>query len=412
MEGSAGTVHWMTEFDRNIRIEGAAGSPENADMLTMTSTSMPRSSTATPPVRSAIVDAPQDDAALDRARWDAVMARQDAEVAPFVYAVTTTGVYCRPSCPSRRPRRDHARFFATPALAEAAGFRACRRCRPSGVSPDAAQRAMVRRACAHIDSAEGRVSLEQLATSAGMSRFHFQRVFKRIAGMTPFEYGRARRVTRLRRELGERQSIVGSIFGAGFGSSSRVYERLDTTLGMTPGQFRQGGAGLEITWSVAPCSLGQLLVATTDRGVCAVEFGQDEAELTRRLAARFPRATLTAARPGASRVIARIASIVEQPARASRTPIPLDVQGTAFQRRVWKALEQIPAGATRSYGDVAAIVGAPAAARAVARACAANPVAVLIPCHRVVRGDGEPGGYRWGVARKRALLAREQKKEL
>jgi AraC family transcriptional regulator of adaptative response/methylated-DNA-[protein]-cysteine methyltransferase len=300
-------------------------------------------------------------------------------------------------------------FFDSPRLAEAAGFRACRRCRPSGVSPNAAQEAMVRRACAHIDAAHGRVSLERLAAAAGLSPFHFQRVFKRIAGLTPFEYGRARRVTRLKRELGERQSIVGSIFGAGFGSSSRVYEQLDVTLGMTPGAFQRGGAGLAITWSIAPCSLGLLLVATTDRGVCAVEFGGDEAELTTRLAARFPHATLSPARSGAARLIARITAIVEQPGRAARTPIPLDVRGTAFQRRVWKALEQIPAGATRSYGDVAAAVGAPAAARAVARACAANPVAVLIPCHRVVRGDGEPCGYRWGVERKRTLLARERR---
>lgn len=364
-------------------------------MLTTTLDSMPRA--LQPPVDR------------DQQRWDAVLARQDAAVAPFVYAVTTTGVYCRPSCPSRRPRRDHARFFDTPRLAEAAGFRACRRCRPSGVAPDAAQQAMVRRACAQIDASEGRVSLEQLATAAGLSRFHFQRVFKRIAGLTPFEYGRARRVTRLKRELGERQSIVGSIFGAGFGSSSRVYEQLDATLGMTPGQFQRGGDGLAITYSVAPCSLGQLLVATTARGVCAVEFGRDESELRARIAERFPNATLALAGPGASRLIARIAAIVEQPSRAARTPIPLDVRGTAFQRRVWKALEQIPAGATRSYGDVAAAVGAPSSARAVAQACASNPVAVLIPCHRVVRGNGEMGGYRWGVDRKRELLNRERR---
>jgi AraC family transcriptional regulator, regulatory protein of adaptative response / methylated-DNA-[protein]-cysteine methyltransferase len=376
-------------------------------MLTSTLTHMPRSSSR--PVTSDSAHAGSHDAsAADRARWDAVLARRDADAGAFVYAVTTTGVYCRPACPSRRPRRDHVRFFETPALAEAAGFRACRRCRPSGVSPDAALRAMVARACARIDASEGRVSLEHLASAAGMSRFHFQRVFKRLAGMTPFEYGQARRVTRLKRELGERQSIVGSIFGAGFGSSSRVYEQLDTTLGMTPGQYRRGGAGLEITWSIAPCSLGQLLVATTARGVCAVEFGQHESELTRRLASRFPNAVLTPAGQGASRLIARIASIVEEPTRGARTPIPLDVRGTAFQRRVWKALEQIPAGATRSYGQVAAAVGAPAAARAVARACAANPVAVLIPCHRVVRGDGTAGGYRWGVDRKRTLLARER----
>lgn len=341
----------------------------------------------------------------DEACWLALTTRDASAEGRFVYGVLTTGVYCRPSCPSRRPLRKNVRFFAGGADAERAGLRPCKRCRPGEESLAERQTAAVERACRLIEASDAPPDLAALAEAVGLSRFHFHRVFKAKTGVTPKAYADARRAGRARAELRERATVTEAIYGAGFGSNGRFYAASNARLGMAPGAFRAGGEGVEIRFAVGECSLGSILVAATDKGVCAIEFGADPAALVRGLQDRFSKAQLIGADAGFEALVARAVGLVEDPARGA--DLPLDVQGTAFEERVWRVLRDIPAGATASYLEVARRMGAPEAARAVARACAANRVAVAIPCHRVVRADGSLSGYRWGVERKRALLRRE-----
>ena len=344
--------------------------------------------------------------ATDAARWQAVCARDAAADGQFYFAVVTTGVYCRPNCAARQPKRENVRFYDTVATAEAAGFRACKRCRPTGRSIAETQADAVRHACRLIDEAETPPSLTDLAEAVGISPFHFHRVFRAVLGVTPKDYAAARRVERLKRELDDGTPVAQAIYGAGYGSSSRLYETTHATLGMTPAAFQQGAKGKRIDWTVTPTALGPLLIAATPDGVCMIEFGADEVALERRLEARFPSAARTRADTVLADHVASVASYIATPSQG--LSLPLDVQGTAFQRRVWRALQAIPPGRTASYGEVAAQLGQPSAARAVARACATNGVALAIPCHRVVGADGRLSGYRWGVERKRALLAAEK----
>jgi len=343
--------------------------------------------------------------ATDAERWQAVTDRDRRAEGAFVYSVRSTGVYCRPACGARLARRENVRFHATPAEAEAAGFRPCKRCRPDLGGGGRAQEAAVAKACRMIETAEETPSLAALARASGLSRFHFHRVFKAATGATPMEYAAQLRARRVEGALGRAGSVTEAIYEAGFNSSGRFYAEAGARLGMTPGAWRAGGAGEAIRYASGACSLGRILVAATERGVCAISFGDDEKTLLEALAARFPKARLV---PGDTKFAAMLAAViasVETPARG--LDLPLDIQGTAFQCRVWAALRAIPAGATASYGEIARRIGEPRAVRAVAAACAANKIAVAIPCHRAVRADGAVAGYRWGVGRKRALLARE-----
>ncbi|HEU4564519.1 MAG TPA: bifunctional DNA-binding transcriptional regulator/O6-methylguanine-DNA methyltransferase Ada [Gemmatimonadaceae bacterium] len=362
----------------------------------------------TPPSAEARMAAPADDT---MEMWRAVEARDGAWDGRFVYAVTSTGVYCRPSCPSRRPRRRNVRFFEAPAAAEREGFRACRRCRPSD-QPRAVECATRARELldAHLASGEdGRITLAALGERVGMSPFHLQRVFKSLFGLTPAEYQRARRSDRFKAELKRGETVSRATYGAGFGSSSRAYEVAESHLGMTPATYRRGGEGVTIHHRTVPCSYGHLLVAATDRGLCAVMLGDDPAALERDLAAEYPRAALERGADCGAPLGEWVDAIVSYLDAEGAPPVlPLDVRATAFQWRVWRALQEIPPGETRSYAEVAAAIGAPSAVRAVAGACANNRVALVIPCHRVVRTGGELAGYRWGVERKRRLLEGER----
>jgi AraC family transcriptional regulator of adaptative response/methylated-DNA-[protein]-cysteine methyltransferase len=335
--------------------------------------------------------------------WAAVVERDRRFDGRFVYAVRSTGVYCRPSCPSRRPTAANVVFFGDPASAERAGFRACKRCRPRGGAANVGAAAAVRRAVEYIDAhADERITLAALAQVTGVSPFHLQRVFRRELGVSPREYQEGRRLERLRAQLRRGDTVSRATYEAGFGSPSRVYEQAAAKLGMTPAAYRRGGDGVGIRFTIVHSPLGKLLVAATANGVCTVNLGDDEAELERRLRAEFPRASVERDDGGltdlASRVVAHVRG--EGPSH----DLPLDVRGTAFQQRVWRALLAIPYGETRSYAEVAAAIGQPTATRAVARACATNPVAVVIPCHRVVRSDGGLGGYAGGIERKAKLL--------
>ncbi|UVW28332.1 bifunctional DNA-binding transcriptional regulator/O6-methylguanine-DNA methyltransferase Ada [Massilia sp. H6] len=341
----------------------------------------------------------------DDARWAAVQRRDPDADGRFYYSVSTTGVYCRPSCPSRGALRAHVAFHPDCAAAEAAGFRACQRCHPA-LPPLAERQAQaVTRACRLIDAAEAAIDLDSLAQAVGMSRFHFHRIFKAHTGITPKAYASARRTARLQQGLGTAQSVTAALYDAGFGSSGRLYEASAGALGMTPGRYRAGGQGETIRFAVGACSLGAILVAATERGMCAILLGDEPEPLVRDLQERFPRAELKGAEPAFEQTVAQVVGLVEAPHLG--LDLPLDVRGTAFQRRVWEALRAVPAGTTVSYAELAERVGLPAGARAVAGACAANPVAVAIPCHRVVRQDGALSGYRWGIERKRTLLERE-----
>ena len=335
--------------------------------------------------------------------WAAVLERDTAHDARFVYAVRTTGIYCRPSCGSRRPRRENVSFFDAPSAAVRAGFRACRRCRPDAVRPHAAT---VARACALIDAAEGAPpGLTALAGAAGLSLAHFQRLFRREVGLTPKQYAARRQSGRLKARLKQGDTVTRATFEAGYGAASRVYDRAAAELGMTPATYRRGGRGERISFGVTGTALGRLLVAATERGVCAVALGESDIELEAGLRDEFPHADVVTADRATRAWIAQVVAHLET--GASLAAVPIDVRGTAFQWQVWRALRAIPAGTTRSYAEVAAGIGRPSAVRAVAGACADNPVALIIPCHRVVRTDGALGGYRWGIERKRALLARE-----
>ena len=338
--------------------------------------------------------------------WSAVERRDRAADGTFVYSVRTTGVYCRPSCAARLPRRDNVAFHQTCTDAERAGFRPCKRCRPNASTLAEVHAGAVARACRLIEEAEEAPSLEALARAAGMSRFYFHRVFKAVTGVTPKAYAAGHRGKRVREELSSGESVTEAIYGAGFNSNGRFYAAAPGLLGMTPTQFRSGGSGNVIRFAVGECSLGAILVAATAKGVCAIEFGNDPEMLVRALQDRFPRAQLLGGDKAFERLVAEVVGFVEAPGRG--LDLPLDIRGTAFQQQVWKAIRDIPTGSTASYRDLAKRIGAPKAVRAVAQACGANAIAVAIPCHRVVRTDGSTSGYRWGVERKRALLDREK----
>jgi AraC family transcriptional regulator of adaptative response/methylated-DNA-[protein]-cysteine methyltransferase len=339
-------------------------------------------------------------------RWKSVSDRDEAADGTFVYAVRTTGIYCRPSCPSRAAKPKNVTFYATCADAEAAGYRACQRCNPNGQSLAEANAAVVATACRLIEEAEELPKLDDLAASIGMSPFHFHRQFKAITGLTPKAYGAAQRAKKVRAELaGGKASVTSAIYGAGFSSNSRFYERSNELLGMTPTAFKQGGRDADIRFAVGQCSLGAILVARSDKGICAISLGEDPEELVRDLQDRFPNANLIGGDREFEQLVAQVVGFIEAPRIG--LDLPLDVRGTAFQQRVWQTLREIPVGETVSYAEIARRVGAPKAVRAVAQACGANPMAVAIPCHRVVRNDGALSGYRWGVERKRALLAKE-----
>lgn len=335
--------------------------------------------------------------------WTAVMRReQDSE---FLYGVTTMGVYCRPACPARRPLRQNVRFFGSVEEAEAAGFRACRRCDPKGERARIA-RDVVRDACACIESADEIPPLEVLAKRSGYSRFHFLRLFRHHTGLTPRGYAAGLRARRLHAALAAGERVADAVAGAGFGSESRVYERTDALLGMTPGAARRGGEGEVIRTAFADCPFGRLLVGATERGVCFIGFAEPDPMLDGDLRRRFPRARIVRDDPSLAETVRAVLRFLEEPREA--LSLPLDLRGTAFQLRVWQALCHIPPGETRSYADLAAMVGNPRAVRAVARSCAVNPVSLAVPCHRVVGSNGDLTGYRWGVPRKRALLEREK----
>lgn len=338
-------------------------------------------------------------------QWAAVVRRDPTADNSFCYAVLTTGVYCRPSCAARLARRANVRFHRTCADAERAGFRPCRRCRPNEASLVERRASAVAKACRLIEQAEQMPGLEALATAVGMSRFHFHRVFKAITGLTPKAYASAQRANRVRDELTRSATVTEAIYAAGFNSNGRFYATSSKVLGMTPTKFRSGGTGAAIRFAVGECSLGSILVAASEKGVCAILLGDDPDTLARDLQDRFPQARLIGGDAAFERWVAKVVAFVETPQLGLH--LPLDVRGTTFQQRVWQALCEIPVGSTASYADIAAKVGAPEAVRAVAQACAANALAVAIPCHRVVRHDGALSGYRWGVERKRALLDRE-----
>jgi AraC family transcriptional regulator of adaptative response/methylated-DNA-[protein]-cysteine methyltransferase len=339
-------------------------------------------------------------------RWAQVLARDPAADGQFFYSVKSTGVYCRPSCRSRPARPQNVCFHPSSDAAEAAGFRPCKRCRPDQPSARAAQDALILAACRQIEAAEQPPSLDALAQQAGLSRFHFHRLFKAATGLTPKAYAAAHRQQRIKARLTEGETVTTAIYDAGFNASSRLYENAHAMLGMTPGAYRGGGANADIRFAIGQCSLGAILVAQSQRGICAITLGDDPDLLVRLLQDRFPKATLIGGDPAFERLVAQVVGLVEAPQHG--LSLPLDVRGTAFQQRVWQALRAIPPGTTVSYAELAQRIGAPTAVRAVAGACAANAIAVAIPCHRVVRTDGNLSGYRWGVERKRALLERER----
>jgi AraC family transcriptional regulator, regulatory protein of adaptative response / methylated-DNA-[protein]-cysteine methyltransferase len=343
--------------------------------------------------------------ASDEARWDAVRRRDRAADGTFYYSVLTTGVYCRPSCAARLPRRENVSFHASCAGAERAGFRPCKRCRPNEAGLAERQAALVANACRMIEEADEMPSLDALSQAAGLSRFHFHRVFKAATGVTPKAYADAHRGKRVRAKLVRSGTVTEAIYEAGFNSNGRFYAASSDLLGMTPSEFRAGGAGTTIRFAVGQSSLGVILVAASEKGVCAIQFGEDPDTLLRTLQDRFPKAQLIGGDERFEQLVARVVGLIEAPAQGH--DLPLDVRGTAFQQQVWRALRDIPVGSTASYAEIAARIGQPKAVRAVAQACAANEIAVAIPCHRVVRRDGSPSGYRWGVERKRALLTRE-----
>ena len=340
-------------------------------------------------------------------RWRIVLARDRRYDGAFVYAVRSTGIYCRPSCPSRRPRRRLVEFFPVPEVAERAGFRPCRRCRPGEALPRDAGVPLVRTVCRLIDAHPDRpASLSALSAQTGVTTHRLLRTFHRVLGISPRQYRDTRRLDRFKTELRSRRRVSPALYEAGYGSTSRVYERAHAQLGMTPATYSRGAPQTRIAYTVVPCALGRLLVAATDRGICRVGLGGGTEELEAGLRAEFPAAELRRDRRALAAVVSAILRYLD--GRVAPLDLPLDVRATAFQRRVWEALRRIPYGATRSYAEVARSIGRPAATRAVARACATNPAALVIPCHRVVPADGGIGGYRWGVTRKRALLEQER----
>ena len=342
---------------------------------------------------------------LDERRWQAVVGRDAQADGTFYYSVRTPGVFCRPSCAARLALRKNVAFHATPADAQAAGFRACKRCKPTQRPLSETHAAVMARACRTIDAAETPPSLDALAKDAGLSPHHFHRTFKAVVGVTPKAYADARRRGRVHDNLARAGTVTAAIYDAGFNSGGRFYAGSDQALGMTPTRYRDGGARTTIRFAVGQSSLGAVLAAATDKGVCAILLGDDPDALARDLQDRFPRAELVGGDRAFETVVARAVGLVERPRDAF--DLPLDIRGTAFQHRVWDVLRQTAVGETLSYAQVAARIGSPRAVRAVAGACAANAVAVAVPCHRVVRSDGALSGYAWGVERKRTLRARE-----
>ncbi|MDH3233524.1 MAG: bifunctional DNA-binding transcriptional regulator/O6-methylguanine-DNA methyltransferase Ada [Alphaproteobacteria bacterium] len=344
----------------------------------------------------------------DEVRWQAVLGREAALDGAFVYAVRSTGIYCRPSCPSKRPNRVQVAFYEVPQAAEAAGFRACKRCKPRQAASSDTALAAVRAACDLIDADNERApTLDDLAAHVGLSASHLQRRFKRVMGVSPREYADARRMARFREAVKAGDDVTGALYEAGYGSSSRLYERAGAHLGMTPATYAKGGKGAEIRYALADCAYGRILVAGTKAGICFLAFGEDDAKLAKELALEFPAAALERDDVGLGRWLDGVLDYLND--GTPHPELPLDVRATAFQRRVWQALTQIPYGETRTYSEIAAMLGASKAQRAVGRACATNPVSLLIPCHRAIREDGGLGGYRWGLKTKQGLLEHERK---
>jgi AraC family transcriptional regulator of adaptative response/methylated-DNA-[protein]-cysteine methyltransferase len=338
-------------------------------------------------------------------RWATVVARDRKADGQFFYSVKTTGVYCRPSCAARLARPENVRFHPTREDAELAGFRPCKRCKPDQASHADPHAETIAAACRLIETADMPPTLEDLARHAGLSAFHFHRLFKKATGLTPKEFAAAHRDNRVRQTLSQGATVTEAIYGAGYNSNGRFYAGANRALGMTPSSYRAGGVSADIRFAVGECTLGSILVAQSDRGICAILLGDDPEKLARDLQDAFPKANLIGGDAAFERTVAQVVGFVEAPRLGLN--LPLDVRGSAFQHRVWQALAKVPAGSTVSYSDIAERIGAPAAVRAVAQACGANTLAVAIPCNRVVRRDGAVSGYRWGVERKRALLARE-----
>jgi AraC family transcriptional regulator of adaptative response/methylated-DNA-[protein]-cysteine methyltransferase len=343
----------------------------------------------------------------DEAFWRAVLKRDARFDGKVFFAVRSTGIYCRPSCPARRPRREQVVFFRVPEAADSAGFRSCRRCRPRSTAMTDPQVEMVRQACVYIEShLDESPTLEDLSAHTGVSPYHLQRVFKRIVGITPRQYAAAFRLSHFKTSVKKGGTVTGAMYEAGYGSSSRLYERAPGQLGMTPADYRRGGKGVRIHYTITGCSLGRLLVAATEKGVCSVRIGDSDAALDADLLSEYPAAEVNRDDEFLSNLVEQLLRHIE--GQQPHLDLPIDVQATAFQWSVWEKLRAIPYGSTRSYSDIARAMGRPTATRAVARACATNPVALVIPCHRVVREDRSLGGYRWGLERKRALLERER----
>ncbi|MGZ3397646.1 MAG: bifunctional DNA-binding transcriptional regulator/O6-methylguanine-DNA methyltransferase Ada [Caulobacteraceae bacterium] len=341
----------------------------------------------------------------DDPRWARVLARDRTADGQLWYSVATTGVYCRPSCPSRTANPRNVTLHDSLAAARATGFRPCKRCNPDGASLDAQNTALVAKACRLIEQNEEPLSLAALAEAVELSPGYFHRLFKAVTGLTPKAYSQARRAEKVRERLVQGGSVTATLYDAGFNSSGRFYEKTTEMLGMTPSRYRGGGADEDILFAVGQSSLGAILVASSAKGVAAILLGDDPEALVRDLQDRFPRARLIGGDADYEQLVARVVGFVEAPRIG--LDLPLDVRGTAFQQRVWRALSDIPPGRTASYAEIARIIGAPKSVRAVAGACAANALAVAIPCHRVVRNDGALSGYAWGIERKRALIARE-----
>lgn len=347
-------------------------------------------------------------AILNDARWAALQSRDASADGRFFYAVKTTGVYCRPSCAARTPRPENVEFYPSPAHAERAGFRPCRRCKPAQAPAAERSAALVAAMCRHLEESESPLTLEALARHVGLSPFHAHRLFKASTGVTPRAYFAAQRGKRVRGELREHGNVTQAIYGAGYGSAGRFYEEANARLGMTPSAFKAGGQRERIRFALGECSLGSILVAATARGICAISLGEEPEGLLHELQRQFPQAELLGADAQFEALVAQVVALVEEPAQ--RHHLPLDIRGTAFQERVWQALRRVPAGEQLTYRELAERIGSPNAVRAVANACGQNRVAVAIPCHRVVRTDGSLSGYRWGVERKRTLLEREAKR--
>ncbi len=340
--------------------------------------------------------------------WQAVLARDSRSNGAFVYAVRSTGIYCNPSCPSRRPQRDQVIFFPVPEAAEQAGFRPCKRCQPEKTAASEPQVELVRGACRYIEqNLDGPLSLASLGTQVHVSPYHLQRVFKRIMGITPRQYAEACRLGQLKAQLKHGEPVTRALYEVGYGSSSRLYERAPSQLGMTPTTYRRGGLGMRINYTIVDCPLGRLLVAATEKGICAISLGDSDTVLESALRDEYPAAEISRDADGVN-LNQWVDTLVKHlNGQQPHIDLPLDVQATAFQWHVWEELRAIPYGSTRSYSQVARALGQPKATRAVARACASNPVPLVIPCHRVVREDGTLGGYRWGLERKQRLLAQE-----